>query len=163
MKTYTDEEIQELISCSKMVDKPPLKALKEERGHLRNEMTVKSADGKLKFRIFMRVNQTFNENFSIGLEYFPDDEPGSITLLRYNGPHGEHILYPHHVIYHIHKASAECVNAGLKPERNISETDSYASFREALRQFFKEINLSDASKYFPEVFENTLFDTKEIQ
>jgi len=158
-----DQEIQELICCPKTVHEPPRKTMKEERGHLRNEMIVRSADEKFKFRVFMRINQKFNENFSIGLDYFPDDEPGSITLLRYNGPHGEHISFPHHVLYHIHKTNAECVNTGLKPERNIIAADNYASFQEALRQFLKDINLTDAAKHFPSVFERTFWPTEEVQ
>jgi len=163
MKTYTDEEIRTLISCVKKVHDPPRKTMKEVHGSLRNDMLLKSLDDKLSFRVFMRINQKFEENFCIGLEYVPADEPGSIILLRYNGPHGEHVSCPHHVYHHIHTASAECINAGLKPERNVTRAENYAAFKEALWEFLKTIHLTDAATHFPAEFQMTLWATEEKQ
>ncbi|MBI5526713.1 MAG: hypothetical protein HY897_10310 [Deltaproteobacteria bacterium] len=109
-----------------------------------------------KFHVFMRINEKFQENFSIGLEYVPSDEPGNIVLLRFNGPHGEHVLYPHHAHYHIHEAKVDAIAAGLKPERYAVVTTDYASYPEALAAFLRRINLGDADRHFPGVFQGTL-------
>ena len=51
-------------------------------------MRLKSADGELEFRAFMRRSEDLPENFSIGLVFLPQDGTGEVTLLRCNGPHG---------------------------------------------------------------------------
>ena len=66
------------------------------------------------FTAFGRYNAMFNENFSFGLVYFPKHEKGSYEIIRCNGPHGEHVQFPHHVHYHIHKATKQNIENGLK-------------------------------------------------
>lgn len=156
MREYTDKEILDLISCAKEVHDPPRKSMKVERGSQRNDMILRSLDDKLTFRVFMRINEHFPENFSIGLEFVPSDEPGSITLLRYNGPHGEHVTEPRHTTHHIHVAKADLVNSGMRAEREIRQAN-YGSYKDALWQFLKEINLTDAGKYFPQNPQAVLF------
>ena len=51
----------------------------------RNDMTLKSTDGKHSFRAFLRQSEEFPENFSVGLVYQPGEEPGSFQLIRCNG------------------------------------------------------------------------------
>ncbi len=156
MKQYTDSEIADLIACAKRVVDPPRRALRTDRGFLRNDMALQSEDEKRKFHVFIRINEKFPENFSIGLEYIQSDEPGSIVLLRYNGPHGEHILYPHHVHYHIHEAKADAIAVGMKPERHAEITKEYTSCQEALSAFLRRINMDEADKHFPGVFQGLL-------
>lgn len=156
MRNYTDEEIQRLISCPKKMQEPPRKNMRDDHGHQRNDMDLISTDDKHGFRVFMRINLEFPENFSIGLDYFPADEPGSITLVRYNGPHGEHESNPHHVTHHIHRANAENINAGLKAERSIVSAN-YAAFDEALLQFLETIGLTDVGKHFPELIQRSIW------
>ena len=88
MRTYSEEEINELIRCDKVVSEPPKKAMVSRFGHRRNDMRLRSKEGELDFTIFMRINDAFPENFSIGLVHSPKDERGTIILLRFNGPHG---------------------------------------------------------------------------
>ncbi len=76
------------------------------------------------FRAFLRRNEDFPENFSIGLVFLPGDGSGELTLLRCNGPHGttnESFDPDHpHVDYHVHRAGAALLEAGLRPEKHSS-------------------------------------------
>ena len=168
MKTWAQGELDELISCPKQVVDPPRKEMQSERGHQRNDMTLCSLDGKWRFSAFMRVNEQFPENFSVGLIYDPRDEPGDLTLLRCNGPHGEHENSPMekqqpHFGYHIHRGRADDINAGLLPENFAELTDAYASFLEALRHFVKLVNIVGAEAYFPTGSQPRLFTPEEDQ
>ncbi len=148
---YTNEFINELITCEKQIIEPPSKDFKEERGHLKKTFTLKSIDGKFQFNAFIRYNSKFKENFSVGLDYNPKEEKGTICLIRCNGPHCENINFPHHISAHIHKASVETINSGQKPERNAEETNEYATLEEAIQFFTNFVNItsSDKKKYFP--------------
>ena len=88
MRTFTDDELAALINCSKQVVEPPRKEMLLEGKMKRNDMALKSVDGKHAFRVFMRQSDEFSEDFSIGLVYLPNEEPGSFILLRCNGKHG---------------------------------------------------------------------------
>lgn len=88
MKTWTQEELDALIACGKRTLDPPRKSMREESGSLRNEAMLESVDGLYTFRVFIRQNVKFPENFSVGLDFVPRDEPGSVCLLRCNGPMG---------------------------------------------------------------------------
>ncbi|MBI3195381.1 MAG: hypothetical protein HYZ34_13095 [Ignavibacteriae bacterium] len=146
---YTDELIATLIGCLKKITKPPSKNLKPDRGHLKNNFEVESEDGEHSFTCFIRVNEKFLENFSVGLDYVPKDEPGNVMLLRCNGPHGPHKVHDHHTFCHIHKATAETISKGLKPESNIEVTDGYSSYQEAIQYFLKLANIRDDEHFFP--------------
>ncbi|OIO97704.1 MAG: hypothetical protein AUJ92_03055 [Armatimonadetes bacterium CG2_30_59_28] len=65
---YTEEDLEQLISCPKRISQAP-----------RREMRT---DGKHGFRAFMRHSLEFAEDFSLGLVYVPKDEPGSFCLMR---------------------------------------------------------------------------------
>ena len=113
-------------------------------------MRLESIDGSVGFSVFMRKNERFPENFSIGLIVQPQDEPGSFCILRYNGKHGEHInriFDPEpHFGFHIHKAETTTFEEGLSPELYAELTDSYSSFEEALLKFSEHINLKEDDK-----------------
>ncbi len=146
---YTDELIAALIECPKKITKPPSKSLKSDRGHLKSDFEVESEDGEHRFTCFVRVNEKFQENFSVGLDYLPKDEPGSVMLLRCNGSHGPHKVYDHHTFCHIHKATAETMSKGLRPESNIEVTEEFASYQEAIQYFLKAARIRDDGPYFP--------------
>ena len=158
--TYTDDDLTQLIACAKRVSQAPKKEMRTVGQVQRNEFELVSMDGGHSFRVFLRQNRQFSENFSIGIDYLPKGEPGSFCLLRCNGMHGSHKLNPHHLYYHIHRSKAEDVNAGLRVERHIEPTTKYASFRDALRYFLRRVNvqLADLSQYFPGIAQNELFE-----
>src|SRR5215213_6739687 len=147
---YTDEFIQEILLCAKEVIDSP-KGMKEDRGHLKNNFTLQSVDGLYSFNRFIRQCIKFNEDFSIGLDYNPKNEKGTITLLRCNGLHGGTVENPHHAYYHIHKCSADRINQGLRPEGIIELTTEYSTLETAIQYFVKYINIvpQDRQKFFP--------------
>ncbi len=116
VKTWIQSELDELVACEKRTIDPPKKHMRLELGSYRNEASLESLDGEHSFRVFFRQNAKFRENFTVGLDFVPRDEPGAICLLRCNGPHGPHQLWPHHAKFHIHKVMAENVNEGRKSE-----------------------------------------------
>ncbi len=148
---YDDEYIKVLLDCEKEIVEPPTKDYQEDRGHKKKNFTLKSTNGKYLFRCFIRVNKTFMENFSIGINYKPKEEKGMICLLRCNGSHGENREIKHHQSFHIHKATAETINSGARPESNIEITEEYGSLEQAIEYFINLINLKkeDKQKYFP--------------
>ena len=156
---YTDELLAELIACPKRITQPPRQEMKAEGAYLRNDMVLESLDGMHSFRAFMRQNRDFPENFSIGLDYLPKEEPGSFCLIRCNGVHGGHKMHPHHLNCHVHRAIAEDVNSGLRVERHIEPTQSYAAYRDALRHFVLTTNVqaSDLSRHFPDLGQGDFF------
>ena len=99
---YTDSFIEELLTCPKKITKAPAREMKLDRGHWKNNFEVESENGEFKFSVFIRYNDTFNENFSIGLDYNPREEPGTIALIRSNGPHGSTKQWDHHGRTHIY-------------------------------------------------------------
>ena len=127
-------------------------------------MTLLSEDGSRNFSAFMRKNEDLPENFSIGLNYYPNDLRGEITLLRCNGPHGlynENFAFDPahpHWDYHIHKASEQAMDAGFRADKYAVKTGAYASYEEALPYFLKRINVNraDVDRYFPNIDQDIL-------
>ena len=160
---YTQNEIDELISCNKKVTEAPKQKLRLIGAYWRNDMKLVS-DGKPGvFAVFFRKSEEFKENFSIGISYDRKDGSGEIVLLRCNGQHGVFggsfdPQHPHWG-YHIHRASEAAVNAGLKPEKQAELTTAYASYEEAVPYFLKLINLDsdDSKKHFPESLDQNAF------
>ena len=163
---YTQQEIDALITCLKVVSEAPKREMKLDRGHFRNDMRLKSTDGKLEFRVFMRRNEDLPENFSIGLAFLAKDGSGEVILLRCNGPHGGYndSFDPDHPHwdYHVHRASAEMIEAGLRPEKIATSNEDFASYEEAVQYFLKATNITDAGTYFADLAQGKLpFPTKE--
>jgi hypothetical protein len=86
--TYTQNDIDALISCVKKVSDPPRRELRLAGAHWRNDMKLVSVKVDGEFSAFIRRSDDFPENFSIGLNYDPKDGSGEITLIRCNGQHG---------------------------------------------------------------------------
>lgn len=123
--------------------------MRQYRGHMKNNFEVESEDGAYRFFVFIRYNEIFFENFSIGLNYNPREEKGSLLLYRCNGPHGGTRQWDHHDRPHIHTAKAEALNQKLNSETKIEPTTHYASWQDALQFFLKRTHIKDAHLYFP--------------
>ena len=166
MDTYSQEIFDELISCHKIISDPPRKEMRLDRGNLRNDMRLKSLDGVEDFSVFIRQNESFPENFSIGLDYHPKDGRGSIILLRCNGQHGHfedcagNISY--HDYFHIHRAREENISSGVRPERGAEITTEYANLDQAIQYFFRVINTPTADQYFPK-YKQARINVEEIE
>jgi hypothetical protein len=161
MRTFTDAELEELIRCPKEVVEPPRREMRIDGKVKRNDMGLRSKDGKHAFRAFIRQSDDFPENFSVGLMYQPGEEPGSFQLLRCNGQHGGERVHPHHAVFHIHRSKAEDINAGILEPREIEQAASYASFREALAHFCRLIQLDRPDDHFPGLTQTILFPEGE--
>ena len=154
MSEYTQSELDDLITCPKEIIEPPRRELRLEGNQRRNDMRLRAQDGDREFRVFMRMHNEFNENFSIGLVHAPRDGSGEVVLLCCNGPHGEYNAnfdpqHPH-AEFHVHRASEEAIRAGFRPEKRADRTEHFASFREALSYFLREVNIVNAAMYFPD-------------
>ena len=165
-KSYSQEEIDRLISCPKEITKPPHKEMRSDRGHLRNDMDLREIDGKADFSVYIRINETFRENFSIGLDYYPGDEPGAVPLIRCNGQHSEHNPDPlhggtAHYDFHVHRVTAAAIDDGASPLKEAHRTEKYASFEEALRYFIRITGIKDADRHFPQLRQPSLFPEVE--
>ena len=159
-RRYTQQEIDDLIGCPKVVSEPPKREMKLDRGHFRNDMRLKSTDDKLEFRVFMRRSEDLPENFSIGLAFLAKDGSGEVVLFRCNGPHGGYndAFDPDHPHwdYHAHRASAEMIEAGLRPERAATINRDFASYEEAVQYFLRATNIADARTYFADLAQGIL-------
>jgi hypothetical protein len=162
MRIFTDEEFEGLVACPKQVVDPPRRDMRVEGKMKRNDMTLKSVDGKHSFRVFMRQSDEFIENFSLGLMYVPGEEPGSFQLIRCNGQHGGESVHPHHAVFHIHRSKADDINAGILEPRHIEQSTAYASFREALAHFCAIIRLEKPDDYFPGLSQTLMFPEDEV-
>ena len=132
--------------------------MRVEKQHERNDCVLESSDGRHRFEIFIRQSIVFEENFSIGLRYLPSDEPRSFVLVRCNGQHGGHNVFPHHAHYHVHRVKAHELNHGNDMEESAEITSEYALLPDALAYFCRLINLIDARDYFPQLNDQwTLF------
>ena len=161
----TDHEIESLVRLPKnIVSKTPAVGYWNENLHRRCELELTAnSSPDTEFTVFIRQNDKFIENFSIGLRYKTKDRTlGTITLVRYNGPHGETNRGPggHFGRPHIHRVTArELAEGNREPqERHRDITDRYSTFEEALSVFFRDITTSNYLDYFGELRQLELFN-----
>ncbi len=161
---FTDDEIKKLVAIPKKIKaRSPARGYKEENGHKRCSLILEfSAKVGEAFSVFIRQNTQLIENYSIGLRYQTSDRVlGAITLVRYNGPHGEASQHQdgHYDKPHIHCLTAEELRAGsVQPqERRRELTGKYRTFEDALKVFFKDVGVMNYQKYFPELCQGDMF------
>ena len=160
-----DQEIHSLIQCPKLiVARSPRSGYREYDGHNRCDLDlIAEADQVTQFSVFIRQNTKFIENFSIGLRYRTGNrDVGTITLVRYNGPHGEYSRAAdmHFAKPHIHYLTGEELAEGhLQPrERNRELTDLYFTLDEAIYVFLQDISATNGSRYFPALPQLRMFN-----
>ena len=164
----TDEQIRELVSCSKtIIKKEPARGYREDDRHLRCDIELASAhDSGTTFTVFIRQSMEFIENFSIGLRY-SSNEPtlGLVTLVRYNGPHGEisRDTDGHYAKSHIHRITASELESGrVQPqERHREITERYSTFEQGLAVFFDDTHVMNFRDYFPNILQGNFFDEQD--
>lgn len=168
MRPWTQDELDTLVSCPKVIRTPPKRKLAPDRGSRRNDMTLESADGRHRFHVFMRINDAFPENFSIGLRLLADESTGeSITLLRCNGPHegtgaaSERPVASHHHGFHVHRARAENIEQGFEPAHGAETTTAYGSYEEALRYFLSTCQVQGAEDHLDPSPDQSLWDVHQ--
>ena len=161
----TDAEIQNLIKMPKLVvSKTPGRGYAAENNQRRCSLElVADGDPDKQFTIFIRQNTNFIENFSIGLRYRTGNKRLPIvTLIRYNGAHGEYDISPdgHFIQPHIHRMTEEELKSGsIQPQESCREiTDRYETFEQALGVFLGDVAASNLFQYFPELQQQRLFN-----
>ena len=161
----TDNRIVALIAEPKRIlSKSPVNGYREENHHNRCDLELESEpDGERKYAVFVRQNQHFIENYSIGLRQLTGDPSmGPIILVRYNGPHGEYSTQQdgHYATAHTHRLTEEELAAGsTQPqEKHREPTDRYGTFDEALHVFLNDIGVTNSTDYFPHLQQRRLFD-----
>lgn len=154
---FDEAFLNELITCPKLIVLPQQKDFKTENKSKKNDIKLISEDKQYSFSVFIRQNTEFTENFSIGLSYI-DTTGKEFKLIRFNGNHGENknrTDHPH-FHYHIHTISIENLNNGSTELSDVSITDKYAAFEDALLYFFDFTNIREWQKYFPSIAEPKL-------
>lgn len=99
------------------------------------------------YRLFLRRNGTFQENFSVGLDLVFTG--GELPLVRLNGKHGATIENPHHAGYHSHHPKWVGED---RPGRKLSEVEGetrYASMEEALTVVVNDCTIKGMEAFFP--------------
>ena len=175
----TNQDIQNLIEIPKEIrekNPKPKKRYKQENNHKRCDLILRSllqiqdsekekshtglkqkntTEQNIKFKIFIRQNQDFVENFSIGLCCHISSLKTPITLIRYNGPHGPatRSKTDHHPYPHIHRITQEEIQSGSSnpKEKIIEKTNKYTTYEEGLRAFLMDMNVINWSDYFPDL------------
>lgn len=159
---WTQVELDRLTACAKRVTEPPSRQWKLESGAKRKSLRAEAvAEPGLRFRVFLRINQRFPENFSIGLVCL--QAGGELPLLRCNGPHGQHGSQgfspsePHYG-YHEHRLRAADAADGVLVERWAERTSHYASFEEAVLHFARAAGLPELAELLQVGPQLQLFD-----
>lgn len=156
----TDSRIQALIEIPKtIVRRVPARGFRDVDGHKRCDVELNAAaENGAKFSVFIRQNREFIDNFSIGLRCQVNmPPPKTVTLVRYNGPHGETSRSPdgHYALPHIHRITErELASGSFEPqERHRAITDRYRTLEEALSVFFRDIGAANYGDHFPELLQ----------
>jgi len=162
MREYTQQELDDLISCMKTIIEPPRNEMILVNRHLRNDMKLRSIDEKYDFSVFMRKSIEFQTNFSVGLVYRPKDHPEEIHLIRCNSAH--RFIYisiseDPHFATHIHRADASNLNSGKREPKKKEITDAYTSYEGAVIYFMSLITVQDidSCEYLAQLKQTSMF------
>lgn len=158
-----DEFINKLINCEKRITEFPSN-FQIQSNRRQKVFRLESTDMAYCFKAFYKINETFEENFSVGLIYTPRDS-SNILLVRFNGPHGP--VYnkdgnnPYHSTYHSHRTTAYTLLEGLKDGSVVEENQQYSTHQEALGYFVKYVNIINAKEHIKFPSEQLEFDFDE--
>ena len=151
----SNQDIHDLIRLpKKIVTKEPARGFRHADQHMRCNVELRAAaSGTNTFEVFARRHSRFIENFSIGLRYQTSERTvGHITLVRYNGAHGEYSLAPdrHFALPHVHRITEDEIASGYtQPQERAREvTDRYSTFEQALLTFFEDTATINFEDYF---------------
>lgn len=148
----TDQDIEMLIKCQKVIRIKPRRLPEEIDGSFRNKFDLSSDESGFDFSVFTRQLIKFSEDFSIGL-MLKHPEFGDVTLLRCNGFHGPTAKgkyeIEHHRQAHLHKMSASQIEKGfcLNP-KIIDVTTEYHDFDSAMLFFCEYCGIIGYEEYY---------------
>lgn len=146
VRLYSEEELDELRVSPKRLSNPGSRWTEkptEAPVHRQRSFKATGEDAAgTRFDIYQRQNLLDEADFSSGIALVSVD--GSrLTLARYNGPSHEHgdISYRPH----IHRANAESIATGGKPERHAEETDRFVTLEGAFACLLEDFNIAGIS------------------
>lgn len=152
----TDQKIAELIKYPKIITEAiPKKGMATDKKSSfirKRNLKLQSDDEQYFFDAFIRHNTMLIEQFSIGLRFKTDDKTvGKITLIRYNGEHGQSDWSKdnHYSAFHIHKVREILLNKGIYEPEHIEITQKFSTYDSALNAFLKDVHIINFAKYFP--------------
>ncbi len=147
--------LDELLEAEKQItSKDPKHGYKEEFNHNRAECTLEAPSLKTRYRLFIRQNKTFPENFSIGLDYYGSQ--GEVHLIRFNGAHKriEDMIDNPHFTYHVHIERGD--DESMNKIQDIEKTDEYSDLPSALNYALTRLKIINYLEYFSETEQLTL-------
>ena len=147
IKLYSDDELAELRALAKMVTNPGARWVAKPGHRQRNFQLVAGDDEEVAFAIYQRQSVLDDSDFSCGIALLARGD-ARLTLARYNGPshiHGEIDFRPH-----IHRATAQAIAAGRKPESEADETDRFTTLDVALSCLLEDFNVSGIAPPAPD-------------
>ena len=143
VKLYDEDELTGLQSMAKRVTNPGARWHSKPGHSQRNFQIVAGPEGETRFSIYQRRSERDASDFSCGIALLPLGG-GRLTLARYNGPshiHDEIKFQPH-----IHRATAQAIAAGKKPESEAEETDRFTTLDGAFRCLLDDFRVEGISR-----------------
>lgn len=123
--------------------------MKQDGSSFRAMLNLSATNVDAKFQVYIRQHTTFDQNFSIGLNYI--GSLGTVQLIRFNGPNKTKLdsIEDHHYYPHFH---IEIGEEGSQNKLNhIEITDEYDDLKSALIHAVEKLNIVNCLTYFPEI------------
>ena len=124
---FSNDDLDELRSAPKQVANPGAQWI-DKPGHRQRNYEVKTEAGA-RYRLYQRQSINDEQDFSCGLTLIRKGEK-PLSLVRYNGPSHRHGSI--HYRCHIHRSTAEAIEAGKRGDSYAEETDRYQNLTGAL-------------------------------
>ena len=155
--SLTEEQISELITCQKQVERANTK-LRHEGKHERRDFTARSQDRRHEFVIFTRQSTVIADSFSAGLRW-RSKTGEEVILVRCNGSDHQHLNAIEGKRFegkcHVHTATDRYAVAGRRIESFARAESSYRTLNGALHHLAQLTNVSglDTQPDEPELFD----------
>lgn len=159
----TDKNIEELISCEKVITKAPKRHFSLDKTNHFSEQNEFDCQSKINpkntFHVFLRKSTEISDNFSIGL-IFNDEETKNVLLLRANGrqKHRNKEDDKSFYAFHVHKANEKQLMKGILNKFDAEICEEYSNFNSALIYFCQKCGIMNYKKYFPEAMQISMED-----
>ena len=139
-RSYTEEDLAALRAMPKRATNPQARWLDKPKAapsHRQRSIEVQG-EGDALFKIYQRKSLQDPNDFSCGIRYYRVGAT-PLTLARYNGP--SHVHGDIHYRTHIHRATADAISAGRRPESKADKTDRYTTLEGATACLLEEFHI----------------------
>ena len=138
---YTDDDLTALQEMRKSVINPRAQWIEKPKimpSHRQRTFHLQG-QGDVRFAIYQRQNLLVESDFSCGIHHCPSSTT-RVTLARYNG--ASHVHGEIHYRAHIHRATAEAIAAGRRPESHATPTDRYTTLEGATACLLEDFHVA---------------------